>query len=159
MTPESEIRHVLARYVRATDHRDSAAMTDLFTHEGKVRIFYNRAGDSELIAELIGAEAIGAAVTQMMKPHPPLGWSHHTTSDHIVEVDGDEGSIDAQFVVFNVVGDEMPAEGWPPGAHGAQGRITPIETGYYRSSMRRIDGAWRIVEHRIVLDLPMALPA
>jgi hypothetical protein len=71
---------------------------------------------------------------------------------------GDDATLDAQFVVFNVVGDERPAGGWPEGAFGAQGRITPIETGYYQPRLRRVDGAWKITNHRIVLDLPMALP-
>ena len=29
-------------------------------------------------------------MTTAMAPHPPLGWSHHTTYDHLVSVDGDE---------------------------------------------------------------------
>ena len=32
---------------------------------------------------------------------PTTGWSHHTIHDHIVEVDGERATLDAQFVVFN----------------------------------------------------------
>ncbi len=150
------MQQVLARYVRATDRRDCAAMTELFVDDGVVEIYYNNAGVAEKIAELTGAQAIGAATATMMKPHPPRGWSHHTTHDHIVEVVGDEASIDAQFVVFNTVGDARPEGGWPAGASGAQGTITPIESGYYRPRLRRLDGMWKIVRHEIVLDQPMA---
>ncbi len=158
MSDERQVQQVLARYVRATDARDGSAMSALFADDARVEIFYNRAGVPEPVAELVGAAAIGEATASMMAPHPPRGWSHHTTHDHIIEVDGDEATLDAQFVVFNTVGDERPADGWPAGASGAQGTITPIESGYYRPRMRRVDGSWRIVHHTIVLDQPMAFP-
>ena len=158
MSDERDVQQVLARYVRATDHRDGAAMAGLFADDGVVEIYYNNAGKPEKIAELNGAAAIGAAIAGLMEPHPPRGWSHHTTHDHIIEVDGDQASIDAQFVVFNTVGDPRPDGGWPAGASGAQGTITPIESGYYRPRLRRVGGAWRIVHHEIVLDQPMAFP-
>jgi hypothetical protein len=156
MSDEREIQQVLARYVRAADLRSGTAMIDIFLPEGKVEIFYNNAGTPELLGELVGSEAIGAAVTTMMKPHPPRGWSHHTTHDPIIEVNGDTGTLDAQFVVFNVVGVEKPEGGWPEGAHGAQGTIVPIETGYYRPILKKVDRRWMMAHHRIYLDLPMA---
>jgi ketosteroid isomerase-like protein len=158
MGAEREVQHVFARYVRAADRRDGAALSELFADDGTVEIFYNRAGNPELIAKLAGAEAIGQAVAGMMKPHPERGWSHHTTHDHVIKVDGDDATLDAQFVVFNVVGAERPAAGWPDGASGAQGTITPIESGYYQPRLRRVDGTWKITSHRIVLDLPVAFP-
>ena len=158
MSDERQVAQVLARYVRAADHRDAAAMSALFVADGVVEIFYNRNGTPEKIAELTGAEAIGNAVAGMMEAHPPLGWSHHTTHDHIIEVLGDDATLDAQFVVFNTVGLARPDGGWPQGASGAQGTITPIESGYYRPRLRRIDGVWKIVRHHIILDQPMAFP-
>ena len=156
MSDERQIQEVQARYVRAADHRDGAAMSKIFLSDAKVEVFYNRAGKAELIGELVGAEAIGAAVTTMMKPHPPRGWSHHTTHDPIIEVKGDSGTLDAQFVVFNVVGAKKPGGGWPEGAFGAQGTITPIETGYYRPILKKVDGRWMMAHLRIYHDLPMA---
>jgi hypothetical protein len=156
LSDEREIQQVLARYVRAADHRDGAAMAAVFLPDGKVEIFHNNAGTSELIGELAGAEAIGAAVMTMMKPHPPRGWSHHTTHDPLIEVVGETGTLDAQFVVFNVVGAEKPEGGWPEGSFGAQGSIIPIETGYYRPILKKVDGRWKMAHHRIYLDLPMA---
>ena len=156
MSDEREIQELLARYVRATDHRDGAAMSSIFLPECKVEIFYNNAGTPELLGELVGPEAIGAAVTTMMKPHPPRGWSHHTTHDPIVEVKGDSGTFDAQFVVFNVVGAEKPEGGWPEGSSGAQGTITPIETGYYRPILKKVDGRWMMAHLSIYHDLPYA---
>jgi hypothetical protein len=156
MSEKREIQEVLARYVRATDHRDGAAMSRLFLPEGRVEIFYRNDGTPEPLGELVGPEAIGVAVATMMKPHPPRGWSHHTTHDPIIEVHGDTGSIDAQFVVFNVVGAQKPESGWPQGVSGAQGTITPIESGYYRATLRKVAGQWKFDHHRIFHDHPMA---
>ena len=155
MSDEREIQEVMARYVRAVDHRDGAAMSNLFLPEGKVEIFYNNAGVPERLGEVVGPEAIGTAVTTMMKPHSLRGWSHHTTHDPIIEVKGDTGTLDAQFVVFNVVGAGKPEDGWPEGASGAQGTITPIESGYYRPMLKKVDGRWMMTHHRIYHDLPM----
>jgi hypothetical protein len=89
-----------------------------------------------------------------MTPHPPLGWSHHTTYDRLVSVDGDQASIDTQFITFDVVGTRKPEGGWPAGTFGAQGTIKPIESGYYRFAFRRAGGAWRIRHMDITHDIP-----
>ena len=79
--------------------------------------------------------------------------------DPIIEVDGERATVDAQFIVYNVVGAEKPAGGWPESTVGIQGTITPIESGYFRSTLaRNNDGAWRIAEHRIDHDMPFAPP-
>jgi len=82
MSDEREVQQVLARYTRAADARDGAAMAALFLPDGRVEIYYSRSGVPELLGELVGPEAIGRAVGQMMKPHPERGWSYHTTYDH-----------------------------------------------------------------------------
>ena len=158
MSEERAIQQVLAKYVRGTDTRDGAAVAALFTTTGRVEISYNNSGKLEPVGELVGQEAITAAVSQMMRPHPAHGWSHHTTHDHIIEVDSDVAMIDAQFIVFEVRGTVRPATGWPEDAFGVQGTVTPIEAGYYRSIMRRVDGAWKIDTLRITMNLPLAFP-
>jgi hypothetical protein len=94
-------------------------------------------------------------MTTAMAPHPPLGWSHHTTYDHLVSVDGDSdaASIETQFITFNVVGNRKPEGGWPAGTFGAQGTITPIESGYYRFAFRQTDGVWRISHLDVIHDI------
>jgi hypothetical protein len=133
-------------------------MSALFLPEAEVVINYVNAGTTERIGVLNGSDSIGNAVATMMNPHPPMGWSHHTTHDHLIEVDGDTATIDAQFVVFNTRGAARRAGGWPPGVLGLQGTVTPIEAGYYRTVLRRVDGRWLILRHQIDHDLPMALP-
>jgi hypothetical protein len=159
MDRDSEsVREVLSRYVRATDSRDGAALARLFAPDGKVQMFYGRGQNAELVGELEGHEALAHAVGALMAPHPVGGWSHHTTHDAIVTVEGDRATIDAQYVAFNVQAAGRPKEGWPSTARGAQGTVTPIESGYYRAKLARIDGAWKIATHRIEADLPFAFP-
>lgn len=159
MSSERRVLEVLARYVRAADHRDGAGMASLFVSDAEVEIFHGHGEKANRVAVLRGAQQIGQAVAGMMSPHPALGWSHHTTSDHIVEVTGDTASLDAQFIVFRTLGIQQPAEGWPAGAVGAQGTVVPFEAGYYRSELVLNKGAWLIRKHRINLDLPPAFPA
>ncbi|MFJ9914840.1 hypothetical protein [Actinacidiphila glaucinigra] len=52
--------------------------------------------------------------------------------------------METQFITFDVAGTKKPEGGWPVGTFGAQGTIKPIESGYYRFTFRRTDGAWRI---------------
>jgi len=158
MTDERAVQQVLANYVRGVDARDGAAVAAVFTENGRVEISYNNSGKLEPLGELVGSRTIAAAVSQMMKPHPSHGWSHHTTHDHIIEVNGDDATLDAHFVVFEVRGKERPTAGWPEGASGAQGIIHPIEAGYYRPILRRVDGVWKITTLRITHSLPMAFP-
>jgi hypothetical protein len=158
MSDELAVQQILAHYVRAHDRRDGAAMAALFTPEARVTIFYNKVpdGEPEMIGELAGREAIARAMTQMMKPHPPRGWSHNATDGLLVDIDGDRATIDAQFMVFSILGDAKPASGWPAGAAGAMGTITPIESGYYNQKLVRVAGQWLIESMRIRHNLPMA---
>jgi SnoaL-like domain len=156
MSDELAVQQVLAHYVRAHDQRDGAAMAALFTPRGRVEIFYNNAGDLEPLGELMGREAIANAVVHMMKPHPPRGWSHNATDGLLIEIDGDRATVDAQFMVFNILGAEKPDAGWPKNAHGAQGTITPVESGYYRQNLVRVNGTWLIASLRVTHNLPLA---
>lgn len=164
MAPELQVLQILARYVRATDHRLGDDMASLFVRDGKVAIYRRYTGDPEengepeLVGELVGADTIGAAVSQMMRPHPALGWSHHVTANPIVEVTGDTATVDAQFIVFETRGRERPSSGWSAGTMGVQGTVMPIEAGYYRTTLRRTDDGWRIVVQTIIHDLPFVVP-
>ena len=155
MSDELAVQQVLARYVRAHDRRDGAAMAALFTPEARVTIFYNNNpdGEPELIGEIAGREAIGQAVTHMMKPHPPRGWSHNATDGLLIDIDGDRATVDAQCMVFSILGDAKPASGWPAGATGT---ITPIESGYYNQKLVRMDGQWLIESLQVRHNLPFA---
>ena len=159
MTDELAVQQVLANYVRAHDRRDGDAMAALYTPDARVTIFNNNnpGGASELLGELTGREAIAQAVSQLMKPHPPRGWSHNATDGLLVDIEGDRATVDAQFMVFTILADAKPASGWPAGAAGAQGTITPIESGYYTYNLVRVGGQWLIESQQIRHNLPFAI--
>ncbi|MEU3985589.1 nuclear transport factor 2 family protein [Streptomyces sp. NPDC026672] len=160
MSDERRVQEVLARYVRATDRRDGKAQGALFTDDAVVQIHIKTGpGTHEPFGEpLIGGAAVEYAVDHYMAPHPEGGSSHHTTSDHIIEVDGDRAHLNAQFIVFRVQAARRPGTGWPEGTFGAQGTVEPIESGYYDTELRRVDGEWKIVRHDVLMDMPMAVP-
>ncbi|WP_019926807.1 nuclear transport factor 2 family protein [Nocardia sp. BMG111209] len=153
------VAEVIARYVRAADHRDPVTMAAVFWDDAVVEIYYSGAGQHELLARLTGVETIAAAIATGMAPHPELGWSHHTSLNPIVTVDGDDAVYDSQFLVYNVLGRARPSAGWPAGSVGAQGTIVPVESGYLESTLRRRAGRWRIAKQIIKHDLPYAFPA
>jgi hypothetical protein len=86
-----------------------SGVSALLTEDAVVEIFHDNTGNWKQIAVLKGAKTIGAAVAGMMQAHPPPGWSHHTTHDHVIEVTGDEATLDAQFVVISSGGKARPA--------------------------------------------------
>jgi hypothetical protein len=157
---ERKIQEVLARYVRAADRRDGTRQSALFTEDAIVRILTKTGPDAyEPFGEpIIGGTGVAYAVDHFMAPHPEGGSSHHTTSDHLIEVDGDRAHLNAQFVVFEVRAAVRPAGGWPKGVFGAQGTVRPIESGYYDTDLHRVDGEWKITGHRVLMDMPIAIP-
>lgn len=159
MSPERAVEEVLARYVRAADQLNGTAIGELFAPEGQVEGFQFNGGSPESLFALQGREAIATAMTNLMAPHPARGWSHHTTHGHLVAVTGDHATIDAQFIRFDTVGAERPATGWPAGVMGLLGNITPTEAGYYQTTLRKENGAWLIINHRILHNMTFALPA
>jgi hypothetical protein len=154
MSTENEITEIVSRYTRAADRRDGEAMAQLYDADAVVEIHYRGPDGMELLGTLSGGAQITAAMTTAMAPHPPLGWSHHTTYDHVVSIDDDEASIETQFITFDVVGTRKPEGGWPDGTFGAQGTIKPIESGYYHFTFRRTDGVWRIHHQDVTHDIP-----
>lgn len=158
MSSERAIQQVLAQYVRAADKQDGDMLSNLFAADGKVEIYDFNAGNPILLFTLNGKNEIANAISNLMKPHPKKGWSHHTTHDHIIEVNENDAEMDAQFIRFDSVGATKPENGWPSGTIGLMGTVAPTESGYYKPSLKRIEGEWKIVTHRIYHDLTFAFP-
>lgn len=167
MTPETDhskmedvfkIQQLMAKYTRSADYRDGLAASELFLEDAAVEIIYDKGGSPITLGVLNGRAMIAAAMSTMMKPHPALAWGHHTMHDPLIEIDGDDATMDAQFITFDVVGFERPEEGWPRTAFGAQGVIKAIESGYYRSTLRKVANRWYFNVFQILHDLPYAIP-
>lgn len=159
ISDERAVQQVLAQYTRAVDSLDGTALSELFTDDGRVEVFYVRNGVPEQLFVLSGKAEIAYAISNLMKPHPPGGWSHHTTHDHIISLDGHSAYIDAQFIRFDALAAVEPPGGWPAGTMGLMGTVTPTESGYYRPTLRKVMEEWKISVHRIYHDLVFVLPA
>ncbi|MGP4669550.1 nuclear transport factor 2 family protein [Agrobacterium pusense] len=148
---------VLARYVRGADRRDGDLVAAQLTEDGVVEIRIREAGRERTVGQLNGRSQIAGAVSAMMSPHPEGGWSHHTTFDHIIDIDDDTAQMDAQFIMYRTEAAKEPEGGWPVGTVGPQGIVEPRESGYYRPRPRRFDGRWQISHLLIDHDLAFAM--
>jgi hypothetical protein len=143
---------MLAAKPAALSWEQAAALplAGLTAYRAVVHALQVREGDTVLIHGAAGG--VGSLAAQIALARGAT--VHHTTYDHLVSVDGDEASIDTQFITFDVVGASKPEDGWPAGTFGAQGTIKPIESGYYRFSFRRTGGAWLIRVLDVIHDIP-----
>lgn len=158
MSAERSVQQVLAQYTRAVDALDGETLSRLFKVDGRVEVYYVNAGVPEQLFILSGRDEISNAISNLMKPHPPGGWSHHTTHDHLISVREETATIDAQFIRFDSLAASKPDTGWPSGTVGLMGTVTPTESGYYRATMQLLGGEWKISIHRIYHDLVFVLP-
>jgi len=133
MSAENEIREIVSRYTRAADQRDGAAMAKLYEADAVVEVRYRGPDGMELLGTLSGQPQIEAAMSTppkgAMAPHPPLGWSHHTTYDHLVSIDGDQADIETQFITFDVVGTRKPRAGGPSAPPAPRAPSSPSSPG------------------------------
>jgi hypothetical protein len=83
---------------------------------------------------------------------------HYLTSDHIVEIGGDEASMNAQFVAVESNADLRSESTWGAAAGIVQGTLALTMIGRYDSRLRRIDGRWVFTTHRVKHSLPIARP-
>ncbi|WP_162641695.1 nuclear transport factor 2 family protein [Streptosporangium sp. 'caverna'] len=155
MSDRHEIQDVLSRYVRATDEGNGVAQAKLFTDEGMIR-FFGRSGTGQYLQAgepLVGATDIRHSVeNRRLRERTYL---HHVTTDHIIEVDGGEATMNAQFVVWSAVAEPEPPDGRWPGPPGVRGGIAPIMIGFYDSALRRSDGAWKFTRLDVMHSLPV----
>ncbi len=142
MSTERQIEEILAHYVRASDNRDGAAQAALFA-PGAIIQMWSRAVDGRYVeaAPEFRTEDIEHAVATMIKPHPPGGFSHHVTTDHIVTVNKEKAHISAQFIVY-----EVRTAPEPP--------VRPVESGYFEIDLELRDAAWKIIRSDVKMDLP-----
>jgi hypothetical protein len=144
MSTERQIEEILARYMRASDTRDGAAQAALFAPGAVIQMWSrNQHGEYVKSAPQFHAEDIEQAVATMIEPHPPGGFSHHMTTDHIITVDGTKAHVSAQFIVYQVRSAPEPP-------------VRPVESGYFEIDLELRDNAWKIVRSDVKVDLPLS---
>ncbi|MBY8880283.1 nuclear transport factor 2 family protein [Actinacidiphila acidipaludis] len=140
MSEERRIQQVLARYAQAVNRRDGAGLAALFDDDGRVDISRDGSGTPEAFLILTGRQEIADAVTG--KTFPPGARGRALIHGFVVDIDGNEATVEALFEEFVVL----------PGDDSAPTRTVIEESGEYHSTLRRTGGQWKLVHHRVVLD-------
>ena len=112
MGDRNEILEVLARYARALEERDGRAVAALFARDGEFTLFGRYGSDDYVYAgvHVVGRDNIRAMIE--IDSIPPGRGMHYLTSDHIVEISGDEASMNAQFVAVESNADLRSESSW-----------------------------------------------
>ncbi|MGI5135405.1 nuclear transport factor 2 family protein [Streptomyces sp. CA-106110] len=159
MNDKHEIQDVLSRYVRATDERDPEALAALFAEDGVFQ-FFGRSGTEKYQSSgkpIVGPEAIKEFV-EGWHPLPERAYLHHLTTDHVIEVAGDQATMNAQWIVMSTVAEPEPEGGWSKGHAGVHGSVAPTMIGFYDAILRRIDGVWKLTRFDVLHSLPLVIP-
>jgi hypothetical protein len=159
MSDRHEVIEVLARCVRALEERDGQAIAALFAPDGVFELF-SRYGSDDYMASgvrVVGRDNIGALVGNSAMPTGR--GMHYLTTDHIVEIVGDEARIDAQFIAVESNADLRSEMEWTTAASIVQGTLAVAMIGRYDSRLHRSDGHWVFTTQRVKNSLPVAHPS
>jgi len=149
LTSSDQIRNLVARYVRNVDLRDHQAQIALFSTDAAIRMLSSSNGEEELrYGPLIGGAAFADASAALRQAMPANRVDRHCTTDHLISIEGDIATLDAQFLVVRTE------------ALDTGGCSTDIvETGHYRWAFRRDAHGWLACTLDIVLDSPVGQSA
>src|SRR3712207_5387020 len=121
------ILDVVARYNRFADERDVEGTVGLYTEDGFIDGDFSTArGHDGLRADLPGIFAMEGTLKR------------HITTNHLIDDDGDAATVRSLLVVCE--GEALPAV-------GATADITDV--------LRKVDGAWKVARHHVVIDPAM----
>ena len=158
MNDRVEIIETLGRYARAAESRDGETLATLFTEDAEVEVS-SRYGQEPYEPPHIGIRGRDQIRDMFTKGAMPLGRGmHYLTTDHIVEIDGDEATLHAQFLIVASAANARPDGGWPAGSDLMQGTLSPMMIGHYQSRLRKREGRWRFTSHKVKHSLPLASP-
>ena len=116
------------RYAHAIDTTDEALLAQVFTPEGRMRVYHP--GEAEPFIDLSGPDL--ASVPRTMRP-AHLRTMHQMTN-HMVEVDGDSASGQVYCCARHL---------------SLDGKSVLNVLIRYEDVYRRMDGAWRIADRKI----------
>jgi 3-phenylpropionate/cinnamic acid dioxygenase small subunit len=127
--PYEAIRNLLGTYCLLIDSGDFTALGELFADAVLT-------DDRGRIAAK-GAEAATALWTGMIKRYDDgTPRTRHTTSNPVIELDGDTAECRSSFVVLQQI----------------DARLEPVAAGRYRDTFAYAEGAWRFTSRQFFLD-------
>jgi ketosteroid isomerase-like protein len=153
-----EIVETLGRYARAAESRDGETLATLFTEDAEVEVS-SRYGQEPYEPQNIGIRGRDQIRDMFTNAAiPPGRGMHYLTTDHIVETQGEEATLYAQFLIVASAANARPDGGWPAGSDMMQGTLSPMMIGHYESRLRKSGRRWLFTRHHVKHSLPMAPP-
>lgn len=144
LSDETKINNVLSYYVRFVDIRDANSLGKLFINNATIETFNNFNNKEEILGRLNTSKELIDSFHTMMISHGYGEYSHHVTTDRIIEyVSSDVAKIDAQFLMFKVKSYDSSSQ---------KSSITPLESGYYKVKLKKVNNQWKISKHQVYLD-------
>lgn len=135
LTDSDQIRNLLFRYAEAIDAGDLAALRDLFEHA-----VITLDGGAEWRGRRVGGDDSRPGPWRATRHGGGPKGTKHLVTNVIVEIaaGGDEAATRSSFTVIQAT-PELP--------------LQPIISGRYHDGFRRVDGDWRFVSRRYIVDL------
>jgi ketosteroid isomerase-like protein len=126
LVDRDEIRQLTARYNRASDGLDAAAVLAVFTADGALEMRGGPDGDKTFA---------GAELAQLVAP--TAGQRVHMTMDSIIEVDGDRATQECTLLLCT---------------RSRRRGLAAIFTGRYSDELVRTDKGWRFARRVAHVD-------
>lgn len=104
MTSDIEpLRQLAAHYARAVDQRDRQGFLDVFTNDGRLRVFY-RADATEPDTELVGPDRLGGVVEAIQR----FQRTFHFVGNSTYSIDGSTATGDVYCIAHHLTPQENP---------------------------------------------------
>jgi 3-phenylpropionate/cinnamic acid dioxygenase small subunit len=129
---ERAILRTLHRYCRALDYGVVDEWLDCFTEDARYETVLPN-GDAW--AKVAGHAELAAFLAEY--PRPPVQSPRHVMVDPVIDIDGDEASVEAAFLFLTQVPDEQPKV---------------VAWGRYQDRLVRQGSAWRFSERICVTE-------
>jgi ketosteroid isomerase-like protein len=118
------IGDLLIDFARRVDTRDQAGYAANFTDDGVLELPFGVFNGREAISEMSG-------------PPPPMG-THHLSTNHMIQIDGDTASSRSYLQATHIADVAKPTQNWKAG-------------GWYDCTFRRTADGWKFT--RVVLSV------
>lgn len=153
------VQQLFYAYLFYHDTHDGPGVASLFTKDGVLETLYNNGGNTiEPNAGPNGKGCISFGPEQIAQqfgrpnssPLPYPGWSHNSSTDILVKVDGDYATLWARWATIRSNLEGIPQIGNTTGRTG----ITHHNGTYVSDAIRTPEG-WRFIHHRAIEDTKM----
>ena len=151
VTEREDVIQTLSSYASAIDRRDGEAAAAALVKGALVEVYVRAVPEPRKVTEVMEHELVAYIIDKMLPMHLRGEFCRHLISNHIVEFNGEQARMDAQFVVVRAT-PEKPANALPMPA-GPLGSVHILQSGSLRTELTKSAGRWLIQRHEVLNDL------